>query len=75
MIKGVAKTIKNKAKDQKGGFLNMLLGTLGAILLGDLLTGKEQLELVNAWLEQAKTFNAATSFNKFWNTKVLSKWT
>ena len=40
LIKGVAKTIKNKTKEQKGGFLSMLLGTLGASLLGNLLTGK-----------------------------------
>ena len=37
---GVSKTIQNKAKEQKGGFLSMLLGTLGASLLGNLLTGK-----------------------------------
>ena len=36
-LKGVAKTIKNETKEQKGGFLSMLLGTLGASLLGDLL--------------------------------------
>ena len=40
LIKGVSKTIKNEAKEQKGGFLSMLLGTLGASLLGNLLTGK-----------------------------------
>ena len=38
LIKGVTKTIKNETK--KGGFLSMLLGTLGASLLGNLLTGK-----------------------------------
>ena len=32
--------IKNETKEQKGGFLSMLLGTLGASLLGDLLTKK-----------------------------------
>ena len=37
-LKGVTKTIKNETKEQKGGFLSMLLGTLGASLLGDLLT-------------------------------------
>ena len=37
LIKGVRKTIKNKVKEQKGGFLSMLFGTLGASLLGDLL--------------------------------------
>ena len=40
LIKGVSKTIKKEAKEQKGGFLRMLLGTLGASLLGNLLTGK-----------------------------------
>ena len=40
LIKGVSETIKNEAKEQKGGFLKMLLGTLGASLLGNLLTGK-----------------------------------
>ena len=40
LLKGVAKTIKNKTKEQKGGFLSILLGTLGASLLGNLLSGK-----------------------------------
>ena len=40
LIKGVSETIKNEAKEQKGGFLGMLLGTLSANLLGNLLTGK-----------------------------------
>ena len=39
LIKEVCETIKNEAKEQKGGFLSMLLGTLGASLLGNLLTG------------------------------------
>ena len=39
LLKGVSKTIKNEAKEQKGGFLSMLLGTLGASLLSNLLTG------------------------------------
>ena len=38
LLKGVSKTIQNEAKEQRGGFLSMLLGTLGATLLGDLLT-------------------------------------
>ena len=38
LLKGNGETIKNDAKEQKGGFLSMLLGTLGASLLGDLLT-------------------------------------
>ena len=40
LIKGVSETIKSEAKEQKRGFLGMLLGTLGASLLGNLLTGK-----------------------------------
>ena len=40
LIKGVGETIKNEAKEQKGGILRTLLGNLGAILLGNLLTGK-----------------------------------
>ena len=38
LIKGVSKTIQNKAKEQKCGFVGMLLGTLGVSLLGNLLT-------------------------------------
>ena len=38
LSKGVSETIQNEAKEQRGGFLSMLLGTLGASLLGDLLT-------------------------------------
>ena len=38
LLKGVSKTIKKETKEQSGGFLSMLLGTLGASLLGNLLT-------------------------------------
>ena len=37
-LKGVTKTIENETKEQRGGFLSILLGTLGASLLGNLLT-------------------------------------
>ena len=40
LLKGVTKTIKNETKEQKRGFLSMLLGTLGASLLRNLLTEK-----------------------------------
>ena len=40
LTKDVSETIKNEAKEQKCGFLGMLLDTLGASLLGNLLTGK-----------------------------------
>ena len=40
LLKGVTKSVQNEVKEQKGGFLNMLLGTLGASLLRNLITGK-----------------------------------
>ena len=40
LLEGVTKTIKNETKEQKWGFLSMLLGTLGTSLLGNVLTGK-----------------------------------
>ena len=40
LIKGVNEIIKNEAKEEKGIFLSMLLGTLGAGLLGNMLAGK-----------------------------------
>ena len=40
LLKGVSKTIENEIKEQRRGFLSMILGNLGASLLGNLLTGK-----------------------------------
>ena len=40
LLKGITESIEYKIKEQKGGFLSMLLGILGASLLGNLLTGK-----------------------------------
>ena len=40
LLKGVTETVENEVKEQKGGFVSMLLGTLGASLLGNLLTGR-----------------------------------
>ena len=39
LLNGVTETVQNEVKEQKGGFLSMLLGTLGTSLLGNLLTG------------------------------------
>ena len=65
LIKGVRETIQNEAKEQKGIFLSMLLGTLGASLLGNLSTDKAQLEQLKAQLELVRIFIAPSSFNKF----------
>ena len=40
LLKGITETVQNEVKEQKGGFLSMLLGTLGANLLGNILTEK-----------------------------------
>ena len=67
LLKGVTKIIKNETKEQKGGFLSMLLGTLRASLLGDLLTktlsGKGTVRAGEGI--KTKNINPSTSFNKF----------
>ena len=40
LLKGVTKTVQNEVKEQKGGFLRLLLGTLDANLFGNILAGK-----------------------------------
>ena len=40
LLKGVTESVQNKVKEEKGGFLSMLLGTLGSSLLGNLLPGR-----------------------------------
>ena len=74
LLKGVSKTIEIETKEQKGRFLSMLLGTLGASLLGNLLTGGKGIVragegIVRAGAEAKKTpkiqFDAISSINKF----------
>ena len=70
----VIKTIKNETKKEKGGFLSMLLGTLGASLLGNLLSGKgivragygnkKEKKLQELVMEIKWIFNNTSSFNK-----------
>ena len=43
LLKGVTESVENEVKEQKGGFLSILLGTLDASLLGNLLTGKGEI--------------------------------
>ena len=67
-MKGVTKIIENETKGQKGGFLGMLLGLLGASLLGNVLTGKGML-----WAGYGFLKKSTPSFNKLWNTEI-SEW-
>ena len=74
LLKGVTETIENETKEQRRGFLSMLLGTLGASLLGNLLTGKGMMRagegIVRAVEGATKTPKFAvafTSFNKYRN--------
>ena len=77
LLKEAPKTIKNERKEQKGGFLSMLLHTLGASLLGKLLSGKVTVRagegIVRAGYGSSikKSSNSTTSFNKFGNKRVL----
>ena len=56
LIKGVSETIKNEAKEQKGGFFGFLLGTLGASLLRDLLTGKVKFRVGQGTIKRGRDF-------------------
>ena len=60
LLKEVTKTIKNETKEQKGGFLSMLLGTLGASLLGNLLAGKGTVRAVSGNKKGKGIVRAAT---------------
>ena len=67
-------------QNKKGVFLSMLLGTLGASLLGNLLTGIGAIRAGEGTVRAGygssfkKSFNSTTSINKFWNKRVLLKW-
>ena len=54
LLKGVNETIKNEVKERKGGFLSMLLCTLGASLLSDILLGKKGKGVIRAGEGTAK---------------------
>ena len=46
LLKGVTETVQKEVKELKGGFLSMLLGSLGVILLGNILAVKERQQRV-----------------------------
>ena len=55
-IKGVIQTIENDTKKQRGRLLGMLLGTLGASLLEDILAGKEVIRPGNEVMRGGQDF-------------------
>ena len=64
LLKGVSKTIEDETKEQRGRFLSMLLGTLGASLLGNLLTGKGILK-AGDWIVRAGEESGSKKKTKF----------
>ena len=75
LLKGVSKTIKNETKEERGGFLSMLLGTLGASLLGNLLTGGKGIMragdgIVRAGSGSKKNLNSLLPFNPLTNIEI-----
>ena len=72
LLKEVRETIKNKSKEQNRGFLSMLLGILGASLLGDMLLGKGVIKAGKGTARvgyrskgfSLKQFDSTPSFNK-----------
>ena len=70
LLTGVSETIQNEKKEQKGGFLSMLLGKLGASLLGNILAGKGMNRAGEGFIRvgyesaiKKRIFNGASSFN------------
>ena len=56
LIKSVSETIKNEWKEQNGGFLRMLLVTLGPSLFGNLLTGEETIRAREVTIRAGQDF-------------------
>ena len=78
LLKGVTKTIENETKEQRGGFLSMLLGTLGASLLGNLLTGKgimragDGIVTAGAGKGSKKSLNPLLPFHPLTNIEIMN---
>ena len=74
LLKGVSKTIENEIKEQRGGLLSMLLGTFGASLLGNLLTGKGIMRagdgIARAGEEVKKNLNSLLPFHPLTNIEI-----
>ena len=75
LLKGVTKAIQNETKEQRGGFLGMLLGTLRASLLGNLLTGGKGIVcagdgIVRAGEGSKKDLNLLLHFHPLTNIEI-----
>ena len=70
LLKGVSETIQNEAKQQRGGFLSMLLGTLGASLLGNLLTGGKGVTRAGEGIKKKKKSNLLIPFHPLTNFDI-----
>ena len=70
-IKDVSKTFQNEAKEQKSRFLSMLLGTLGASLLGDILTGKSKIRTGEGKIRAGQN---KITFNSVYSRNNLPRW-
>ena len=71
LIKSVSNTIKNEPKI--GGFLSMLLGTLGVCLLGNLLTGKGTIGASGSTIRAGQDFKCCLIFYQILKCKSLMK--
>ena len=58
LIKGISQTIKNEAKEQKLGFLPMLLGTFAASMLGSALTGRGVIRVGEGTIRAGENFSS-----------------
>ena len=72
LLKGITETVKSEAKEQRGGFLSMLLGTLGASLLGDMLFGKKGKGVIRAYHQNEPGFIGVYSRDNLPNK--IKKW-
>ena len=75
LLKGVTKTIENETKEQRGEFLSMLLGILGASLLGNLFTGGKGMmrageEIVRAGEGAKKSLYSLLPFHPLTNIEI-----
>ena len=77
LLKGISKTIENETKERRGGFLSMLLGTLGASLLGNFLTGGKGMMRAGEGIVRAgegsgskKTLNLLLPFHPLTNIEI-----